>query len=173
MAPQSTSSGQVQTRSAEYQALSSDQESCKGFVQNFYDWYWNRFADQADNPNFDLRREPNVWTVLRHRPSVLSPELRRLLANEEKQMKVVQGINNLDFDPFWGNQDAHGKYIVSGVKLTGNRCEAMIPQGHLIAETERHGSGWVFANFRYSFAEDGSTKESFDYNLIEILSRKN
>lgn len=171
---QDTSGGQAHTQPSENRALSAEEQSCKAFVQNFYDWYWNRFADEADNPNFDMRKEPNVWTVLKHRPSVMSPELRRLLANEEKQMKVVQGINNLDFDPFLSTQDPRGKYIVDHVKIAGNRCEATILEGHLIAETEKHGAGWFFANFHYAFySEDGKTKEFPDEDLIGILSRKN
>ena len=167
------SHGQAQSQSAGNRELSVDARTCKDFVQKFYDWYWNRFAAQADNPNFDNKNEPNVWTVLKDRPSVLSPKLRRLLADEEKQMRATHEIGNLDFDPFWGNQDAQGQYAVGHVIVTTNRCEATIPQGHVVAEVEKSSAGWQFANFRYSFySEDGKTKRFPDENLVQILTRK-
>ena len=150
-----------------------------GFVQEFYDWYWNRFADKADDLRFDIRTLPSVETVLKNRPFVLSSKLRLLLSHEERQMKITHEIGNLDFDPFWGNQDAQGKYIVDQVSVTENRCEATILQGtyregSLVAQLEKNGSKWQFANFRYSYySEDGKTKQFPDQDLIEILSRKN
>lgn len=164
---------QVQTTPAGIHALSADEQSCKEFVQKFYDWYWNRFADEANNLKFDLRKEPNDWTVVKHKRSVLSPALYRLLADDEKQMRRTHELGSLDFDPFLNIQDPLGKYEVGRVGTTGNRCNAAIPQGHLVAELEKRGSSWVFANFHYSFySEDGKSKEFPDEDLVQILSRK-
>lgn len=157
-------SGTPKNQTGGVRTPSADQQSCRDFVQRFYDWYWNRFADQENDPRLDIRKEPNVWMVLKHRPTVLSPELRRLLASEEKKMRATNEIGNLDFDPFWGNQDAQGKYTVDQVKTSGDRCEATIPQGRLTAELERSGAGWEFANFYYS-----ETRQ----DLLGILSPRN
>ena len=171
---ESTSRGTAERQSAGGRELTADEQSCKAFVQSFYDWYWNRFAAQAESPGFNIGEIPDVWTVLQHRPSVLSPKLRRLLANEEKKMRATHEIGNLDFDPFLNSQDPRGKYVVARTVVTNNRCEATIPQGHIVVEAEKNGSGWQFSNFHYSFySEDGKTNRFPDGDLIEILSRKN
>jgi hypothetical protein len=157
---------------AKMRPSSAGEESCKAFVQNFYDWYWNRFADQADRLWFDPKKEPNVWTVLERKPNLLGPELRRLLTREDKQTRATHEIGNLGFDPFFGNQDPQGKYLVGGVIVRGDRCDAGIVGQHVIPQLEKSGSTWVFVNFRYSFySEDGKTKEFPDDDLVHILSR--
>jgi hypothetical protein len=172
-APGNVSHAQTQAPPAN-RAANADEQSCREFVQNFYNWYWNRFADDANKPNFDSRREPDDWTVVKHKRSVLSPELYRLLADDEKRMKRTHELGSLDFDPFLNSQDPQGKYIVSQVKVAGSQCDATISQGHLVVEAAKSRSNWVFKNFRYSFySEDGKTKELPKENLIQILRRKN
>ena len=158
--------------SAPPRSSDTEEQSCKAFVQGFYDWYWNRFAARADDLNFDLRKLPNVETVLRRKPAVLSPELHRLLANEEKQMKITHEIGNLDFDPFWGNQDAQGKYLVDQITVADGQCRARVKQGNQgneFVELKKAGSAWVFANIYYCFSPKAGGKNCPDSNLIEIL----
>ncbi len=162
---------QPQAQPIEERVLSADERSCKEFVQKFYDWYWNRFADEANNLNFDLRKEPNVWTVVKHKRSVLSAELYRLLSDEEKQMKATRELGNLDFDPFWGNQDAQGRYLVDEVAVKGDRCKANIPQGSEIVELKKGRSSWVFTNIRYCFFAAPDRRNCPDYDLLGILKR--
>lgn len=157
--------------SASPRTSTGEQRSCREFVQGFYDWYWNRFADKADDLSFDYGKLPNVETVLERRPSVLNPKLYSLLAHEEEQMKITHEIGNLDFDPFWGNQDAHGRYLVDRVTVIGGRCRARIKQGNQgyeSAELETAGSAWVFANIYYCFSPN-TRNNCPDSDLIEIL----
>ena len=148
-----------------------DEQSCRAFVQNFYDWYWNPYAESANSVAFDTHKLPNVDAVLKHKPPVLSAELSKLLADEEKKNQATHSVGNLDFDPFWGNQDAQGKYIARRVLVTGDSCKVSIPQGDVIAELKRTGQSWVFVNFDYCFAALDSTKGRTcpDTDLVKIL----
>ena len=92
----------------------------------------------------------------------LKPGTAVLLASEEKEMRATNEIGNLDFDPFWGNQDAQGKYIVDQVKAAGDHCDATLSQGSVTAELKRRGAGWEFRNFSYGETGD---------DLVGILSR--
>jgi len=150
-----------------------DEQSCRTFVQDFYDWYWNRFAESANSVGFDMHKLPNVETVLKRQPSVLSPELSQLLAAEEKKKLSAHAIGNLDFDPFWGNQNAQGMYLVGRVLVTGDKCKASIPQGDEIAELQRSGPSWFFVNFDYCFAAYDSTigRHCPDSDLVQILKQ--
>jgi len=151
---------------------SADEQSCRLFVQKFYDWYWNRFADHANDPKFDMRNEPTYHDVAQLHPPVLSQELIRLIKRDERLQEKAQGIANLDFNPFLNTQDPEGKYLASGATGSNGQCQVQIEHGHLTAELRKSGSAWVFTNFHYSFyAEDGKTKEAPDADLIEILSQ--
>jgi hypothetical protein len=153
---------------------SPEEQSCQAFVQNFYDRYWNRFAERANHLDFDRHQLPNVETVLKRKPSVLSPELAQLLADEERKKLATHQIGNLDFDPFWGNQNAQGMYVVNRVLVTGDRCKASIAQGDEIVELQRSGSSWVFVNFYYCFAAYDSTlgRHCPDTDLVQILKQQ-
>lgn len=149
-----------------------DGQSCGAFVQKFYDWYWNQFADKADDPGFDMRKMPTYHEIARLHPAVLSPELIRLIERDEMLSKKAQGIANLDFDPFLNTQDPEGRYLVNSATVANGQCQVKIEHGHLTAELKSSGSSWVFTNFDYSFyTEDGKTKEAPDADLIEILSQ--
>jgi hypothetical protein len=152
---------------------SPDEQSCRAFVQNFYDWYWNPFAESASSVGFDMHSLPNVETVLNRKPPLLSPELSQLLAEDQKKMLATHEIGKLDFDPFWGNQDAQGKYLAGRVVIAGDRCKVSIPQGDEIAELQRSGSSWVFVNFYYCFTARDSTmaNQCPDTNLVQLLKQ--
>jgi hypothetical protein len=155
-------------------APSPEEQSCQAFVQNFYDWYWNRYAGKANSVSFDMRQLPKVETVLNRKPPVLSPELTQLLADNEKKKLATHERGNLDFDPFWGNQDAQGMYVVGRVSVTGDRCKASIPQGDEIAELQKAGSSWLFVNFYYCFVAYDSTvgRHCPDTDLMQILKQQ-
>jgi len=150
----------------------ADEQSCRTFVQKFYDWYWNQFADKANDPNFDSHKLHTYHEIARLRPAVLSPELIRLIRRDEKLQEEAKGIANLDFDPFLNTQDPEGKYLIDSATVVNGQCRVHIERGHLDAELKRSGSAWVFTNFHYSFySDDGKTKEAPDADLVEILSQ--
>jgi hypothetical protein len=154
-------------------APSPEEQSCKAFVQNFYDFYWNRFAERANHLDFDRHQLPKVETVLNRKPPVLSPELTQLLADNQKKKLATHQRGNLDFDPFWGNENAQGMYIVVRLLVTGDRCKASIPQGDEIVELQKSGSSWLFVNFYYCFAAYDSTvgRQCPDSDLVQILKQ--
>ena len=154
-------------------APSPEEQSCKAFVQNFYDWYWNRFAEEANHFGFDRHQLPKVETVLNRKPPTLSPELSQLLADDEKKKQATHQVGKLDFDPFWGNQNAQGMYMVGRVSVAGDRCKASIPQGDEIVELQKSGSSWLFVNFYYCFAAYDSTigRHCPDSDLVQILKQ--
>ena len=152
---------------------SPEEQSCRGFVQGFYDWYWNRYAEPANSVDFDLHKLPNVETVLKRTPPVLSPELSQLLADTEKKKQATHQIGNMDFDPFWGNQNAQGMYMVGRVLVTGDKCKARVGREGEIVEVQKAGASWVFVNFYYCFSAYDPTVERHcpDTDLVEILKK--
>ncbi|HEX4757784.1 MAG TPA: hypothetical protein VH308_07370 [Terracidiphilus sp.] len=142
-------------------------------MQGFYDWYWNRYAEPANSVDFDLHKLPNVETVLKRTPPVLSPELSQLLADEEKKKQASHQIGNMDFDPFWGNQNAQGMYMVGRVLVTGDKCKARVGREGEIVEVQKAGASWVFVNFYYCFSAYDPTVERHcpDTDLVEILKK--
>jgi hypothetical protein len=154
-------------------APSLDEQSCRAFVQNFYDWYWNRYAESANSVGFDMHSLPNVESVLKRKPPVLSPELIQLLTDDQKKKQATHQVGNLDFDPFWGNQNAQGMYRVGRLVVKDERCKASIPQGDEIVESQKSGPSWVFVNFNYCFAAYDSTvgRHCPDSDLLQILKK--
>jgi hypothetical protein len=142
-------------------------------VQNFYDWYWNRYAQSANSVGFDMHSVPNVETVLKRKPPVLSAELSQLIDDDERKMRATHEIGKLDFDPFWGNQDAQGIYKAGRIAVAGNKCKVSIPQGEVIAELQKSGPSWIFVNFYYCFAAYDSTvgRHCPDSDLVKILKQ--
>jgi hypothetical protein len=172
--PLSSEAEQSRLHVAENRRPSPEEESCRAFVQKFYDWYWNQFADRAADPKFDLHQLHWYDDALQLKPAVLSPELVRLIGKDEAASKAAGGdIVNLDFDPFLASQDAQGKYEVQNAVVRGNVCDVtMKARGNVRPELRKSSDGWMFVNFHYKhFSEDGKTREFPDDDLIQILSR--
>jgi len=163
--------GQSQVRPATSPEPSLQEQSCQAFVQKFYDWYWNQFADRADDSNFDVSQLHVYDDALQVKPPVLSRQLVLLFKKDRECNKREQGICNLDFDPFLNSQDARGKYLVNRVTLANDRCLATIENGHEVTELVKSGSSWRFVNFHYSFLSEDGRKMSPDDDLVRILSQ--
>lgn len=149
-------------RRASGQVFADDKDSCQNFVQKFYDWYWNPYADQTDMPGL---RAHTLAEVMKLKPPVLGPDLLKLL----KRAKFKG--DSLDFDPFLNSNSPHGKYTVSKVELTGDICRATIDAGHEIAALKKSGASWVFVDFHYSYYYSDGTKQSIpDADLITLLT---
>ena len=152
----------VQQASA--QAAADDQQSCRAFVQKFYDWYWNSDAGQADMPGL---RSHTLVEVLKLKPPVLGPNLLKLLKREAREGQT----GNLGFDPFLNSNGPHSKYLVSKVEVSGDVCRATIDAGHEIAALKKSGPNWVFVDFHYSYYyDDGSKRATPDADLIQLLT---
>ena len=156
---------------AQAQSPSLDEASCRGFVQRFYDSYWNRYADKLTGPKKDPNFHfPGIEEVLARNPPALSRQLIDLIRKDEKQSRESNEVGNLDFDPFLNSQDPSGIYRVGRVELRGDVCMGTIDRAHTVAELKRAGAGWLFVNFHYSyFKPDGKTKDVPDDDLLHIL----
>ena len=154
------------------QAQSRDagrEQSCRAFVQKFYDSYWNQYLAKIKDPNFSL---PGTEAVLRAKPPVLSQQLIDLIAKDIKQSKATGEVGNIDFDPFLNSQDPQGKYLVTKVEVANATCKATVSRGHVVAELKPSGDSWIFVNFHYSYySADGKRKELPDTDLLAILSK--
>lgn len=150
----------VQPVSCQASSEQETQESCRRFVQVFYDWYLSKEAASG------------LDAVLERKANVFSPELyQHLKEDRDAQEKCPGEICGLDFDPFLNSQDpsAHFKALsvthksssywvdVYGME-SGKRRE------HVIPELVQQNDHWVFMNFHY-----GKNKWTDDSNLLRIL----
>jgi len=162
---------QVQVSKPDEQTdLESDTEkSCRQFVQRFYDWYFDRLNAEVTRQSHD----PTDYDVLNLKPQVFTPELRRMLREDNEAAAKNPGeIVGLDFDPFINAQDWDGKYWVNSVTVKDITCRASVwgvdsgPKRDIIDPELRFESGkWIFVNFHYP----GSTSPA-DENLIAVLT---
>lgn len=163
-------------------AANADEQSCRKFVQDFYDWDWNRYFAHVNEPNAGGFKVPTISEVIRHRPQLLSAQLQRLLLTDaELKARTTDAIVGLEIDPFLnaGNGDgANVPFIVQSVDVNGARCEAAFkwlwPEWGVRPELLKTHSGWIFTNIHYSFyKEDGKTKDLPDDDLIHLLKASN
>jgi hypothetical protein len=143
---------------AKVQANTDRKQSCRKFVQSFYDGY-APVSGSTLHPPPDM---PRGWeAALRARPQLFDSELaRRLMADYIAQQKSPKMIVGLDGDPFiGGNAGFVGAYIAGKVTETAGRCFVAVhaqstrhPDFKADIEPElalRHGR-WQFVNFRDS-----------------------
>ena len=141
-------------------------ESCRQFVQNFYDWY----AAKAQSN----RVEPSPLDIaLRDRVASFSPDL----ARETKEVLNTEARHHqawLDFDPILNTQDPAKRYAVGEIIHKGTHClvkiyalprtgTSMVPD--VVPELVRRKSGWTFVNFHYPDESSDPRNE----NLAAIL----
>jgi len=171
-AGQIESQAQAPNHAQDRAQASTDQQSCRSFVQDFYDWYWNQFAGKTDDPAFTPKSLHRLDEVLQRKPPILSLELVRLLKGDRRAGKNKEGDRAaLDFDPFLNSKAPRGPYHVATLSVAGDQCRAVMNKGHVIANLVKAESTWIFVNFQYSyFYDDGSKMQLPDNDLIHILS---
>ncbi|HWX55478.1 MAG TPA: hypothetical protein VN176_12875 [Verrucomicrobiae bacterium] len=127
-------------------SASDREQSCRKFVQTFYDWY----VSQEGRPSDIVRR---------YKPFAFSAELsRRLREDAEFKDKDKTGdLVGLDFDPFVGGQDTCEPYSYRKVTLTGSKCWVEVYGSacekrtgpDVVPELVLMKGRWVFVNFHY------------------------
>jgi Protein of unknown function (DUF3828) len=150
--------------------VETEQErSCQGFVQGFYDWYFDRLnlqnKVQSNNSTLD--------DVIRLKPEFLSARLQQMLTEDrDAASKNRDEIVGLDFDPYINAQDWDGKYWVQSVVVKGNGCKAFVwgtdsgkKREIVDPELESVQGKWVFVNFHYPGQSDPRSE-----NLIDLLN---
>ena len=131
--------------------LGGSEDSCRSFVQSFYDWYV---------PNRLTKHGAALDIVLNDRSQYFSSELHRLLREDiDAQKKVTGVIVGLDFDPFLASQDFSdrhttgkivvkaGSYWVEIYRVSDGKKESTPA---LKAELVFNNGQWNFINFHYS-----------------------
>lgn len=143
------------------------EQSCRSFVQEFYNWYLARSA--ADQKS--RKAGPAGSAVLRSRPQVLGPDLAQLLRADNEAQAKAHELVGLDFDPFFNSQDPSSKFVVESVHVNDGHCQAVVngieqgtKQERVVPELMGAGQGWVFVNFHY-----GKSESSGESNLIGVL----
>jgi hypothetical protein len=141
-------------------------ESCRTFVQAFYDWYLHEVLKSNGRPPSDL--------ALRYKKGAFDSELiRQLRQDYETASKVPDEIVGLDFDPFLNTQDPADHYLVGNIVRKGGSYWAEVfglvsgkksDKPDVVAELVFNTGGWVFVNFHY-----GKSPDSSDMNLLSIL----
>ena len=151
-------------QSPQTQSSNANEDSCRKFVQQFYDWYLPK-AKTAKVRAADI--------VLKYKSDSFSPELlRQLKADSAAQAKARGEIVGLDFDPFLNTQDPSFKRCTVGkIVPKGNGCRAEVAcvfpganaeQSHVTPELTFEQGHWLFVNFHY---QEGSKK----YDLLGML----
>jgi len=156
--------------SAIAQDTQKQEQSCKDFVQGFYNWYLGRSA-----VNEKSQTAGPAWDDVAHlRPQALSPELLTLLkadlaASEANHDDIV----GLDWDPFLATQDPSTNFFVASAVVNNGRCNAVVngiahgkKRETVMPELSSVGATWVFVNFHYKIDK---TQSPADENLIATL----
>ena len=101
----------VHPAAAQGTAAGGGAESCRKFVQEFYDSYLKQSA-----------KGKGVSDAIKVRRSAFSPEiLRALKVDAVAQAKHPNEIVGLDFDPIFNGQDFANKYVVGKATNKGTR----------------------------------------------------
>jgi hypothetical protein len=131
----------------------TDQDSCRRFVQAFYDWYAPLTRKETSAPAWER--------ALRERRDAFTLALWQALENDARAQAQAHGdIVGIDFDPFLGSQDPAAHYRVRQVTVQGGKCSAGIWQGiangaaksappDAVAELIHSDGHWRFTNVRY------------------------
>ena len=145
---------------------SPQEDSCRAFVQGFYDWYINPYLNSSHGIAW--------YEVARRKPEILSDELRKMLIAEDQAMAKTGEINVIDFDPFLNSQDPSDKYVVVRIQVEKQKCNAIVKgSSEVRPELVFDAGNWRFINFHYSFySEDRKRKEFPDNDLVNMLKPK-
>ena len=118
----------------------ADQDSCRRFVQAFYDWYAPLTQKETNAPTWER--------ALREKRDAFTPALWQALENDARAQAQAQGdIVGIDFDPFLGSQDPAAHYRIRKVTVQGGKCSAGI--ANAVAELIYTNGHWRFTNVRY------------------------
>jgi hypothetical protein len=144
------------------QSPTPNADSCRTFVQNFYNWY--------------VTHGTNFENALKSKRIALSPTLTAaLLADLAASSKSPDEIVGLDFDPFVNSQDPASHYRVGKTTVKEGNCWAEVYAVPATDKTSKpdatpelrvEGGKWQFVNFHYG-SDNGAENE----NLVSILRR--
>jgi len=131
------------------------EDSCRKFVQAFYDWYVPKAQDVHGDP-LDL--------TLRRKPAPFSAELVRGLDRVEAESKADNDAG-LDFDPVLNTQDPGDpgdSYVIVKATYRDGACSVELHSKFrntsdvaiVVPELRFEQGRWVFVNFHYPDSTD-------------------
>ena len=155
---------------AQWLNLHEADESCKGFVQSFYESYGPQFYDEQV-------QGPSVWPSTRSSKdfSEYDPELARQL-KELFDAEVKSGTVLLDFDPVINRPRPRDMYVTGAVSHKGEHFLVDVygvtdgrrsDQPDVVPELAYEVRRWLFVNFHYP----NRTHPSSDENLLSMLKK--
>jgi Protein of unknown function (DUF3828) len=141
-------------------------DSCRNFVQQFYDWYLSGAKPKGYMSKYDY--------ALKYKSAIFTPVLRqKLIADEQASAKSPAEIVGLDFDPFLNAQDDPGQLVAKKATMKGANCFVEVfrtsndaKEGNkpdVMPELTQKDGHWVFVNFHYPPNAAG------DNDLLDIL----
>jgi hypothetical protein len=146
----------------------ANEESCRGFVQSFYDWYAPNPDQQRSGTSVAPWLNGKVFKVL---DGYLARQLREVVDAQEKSGKPL-----LDFDPILNSQYARDKYLAGNVSRKGEHYLVELygisngrqnGQPDVVPELVFQVGRWIFVNFHYP----NRTTPRSDENLLSMLKR--
>jgi hypothetical protein len=141
-------------------------QSCRDFVQRFYEWYVPKALDIQGGSSSNL--------ALRYKSREFSPELaRQLKEDSEAQARNSAEIVGLDFDPFLASQDPSEHFVVTSISQKNGSYLVEVygtsegqRREHVVPELVRKNGRWIFVNFHYPDVEREYGKNG---DLLTIL----
>jgi hypothetical protein len=140
--------------------VDNTEQSCRHFVQEFYDWYLP--MAQADN-------QGPAWNLaLKYGGDAFSPELSARIQEDSDAQSKADEIVGLDFDPFLNSQDPSEQFLVESITRKGDTCSAEVRgiqagqrEETVLPEIMFKDGRWIFVDFHY----DNNS------SLLEILKQ--
>jgi len=137
---------------AQQPAAQPTDQSCRSFVQGFYNWYLPHARQAATTYPTALKTKAQLFS-----PTLLQALKQDYAASQANPNEVV----GLDFDPFLNSQDPSTSFSVTKAKVQGTKCTTEV---HGITDgvnnEEVHpelsfvNGNWQFTNFRYEQGSD-------------------
>jgi hypothetical protein len=128
-------------------------QSCRKFVQEFYDWYAPKVLEET------AQGEGSLQLAFRERKEHFSQELIQALREDsEAEQKAGGLIVGIDFDPILNGQDIEDAYAAGNVSQRGKFYFVEVygvsagkkkSEPDLVPELQFRNGNWVFVNFHY------------------------
>src|SRR5262249_33094480 len=126
-------------------------DSCKNFVQQFYNWYVSNAqgVHDIDPLNRAMKEKATVFE---------SELLKQLKEDRDAAAKVKNEIVGLDFDPILNTQESVERYTTGDVKLKKDKYLVQVydtlngkksKTAIVIPELAYNNGQWQFVNFHY------------------------
>jgi hypothetical protein len=151
---------------AQNQNPQASEDSCRTFVQTFYDWYSRRAVGLHADP---------LDAAIKDKRQAFSTELLQLIKDSKARALAEQEVW-LDFEPILNTQDQGQHYVVGNVNLKNEtNCRAEVHTTYagkskrkprVVPELEFRDGQWVFINFHYP-----NSNHPDNENLVRILKK--